>query len=116
MEDNSHAGQGPVMLDIGGDIGALVLAMPAELVGQEVEARPVDGAALASHLAHQHADHHHLTHVGVVARPTPEGTSYTAVFGELLDGTYEFYLRPQGPVRVTATVRGGEVTSTDWPL
>ena len=38
---NLHAGLGPVLLDIGDDIGAVVLSMPAELVGHEVEARPV---------------------------------------------------------------------------
>ena len=47
-EDNSHAGQGPVMLDIGGDIGAVILTMPAALKGQEIEARPIAGPALAT--------------------------------------------------------------------
>ena len=46
VEDNSHAGQGPVVLDIGGDVGALVVAMPAGLTGSEIEARPVAGPAL----------------------------------------------------------------------
>ena len=49
MEDNSHAGQGPVVLDIGGDIGALIVTMPAALAGAEVEARPVAGAAFESY-------------------------------------------------------------------
>ena len=33
-------GQGSVLLDIGGDVGALVVAMPASMVGVEVEIRP----------------------------------------------------------------------------
>lgn len=41
MEDNSHAGQGAVVLDIGGDVGALVIVAPAELEGVEIEARPL---------------------------------------------------------------------------
>jgi hypothetical protein len=119
IEDNSHAGQGPVLLDIGGDIGAIILAMPARLNGQEVEARPIAGPALASARPHTHdghEHHHQLTHVGVVTRPTPDGPSATAVFGELVEGTYELYLRPAGPVALTVTVTGGEVSSTDWPL
>ena len=35
--ENSHAGQGSVVLDIGGDVGALVVTMPAELEGVEVD-------------------------------------------------------------------------------
>lgn len=105
MEDNSHAGQGAVLLDIGGDVGALVLAMPAALAGAEVEARPVDRPAP-----------HHLPHVGVVARPLPAGgTRPSAVFPELPAGTYELYQRPAGPVRLTVAVAGGSVTEADWP-
>ncbi|MDQ2836639.1 MAG: hypothetical protein M3Y42_03245 [Actinomycetota bacterium] len=149
MEDNSHAGQGPVVLDIGGDIGALILAVPAALVGVEIEARPVAGAAKATfdaaaaapadfvrfagaedaHAAsdHSHADHHHhspthshshgpaLVHVAVLGRPTDGGMAYSAVFGELQDGDYELYVRPDGPVRLRCTVRGGEVTTQTWP-
>ena len=39
-EDNAHAGRGAsVLLDIGGDVGAAVVAVPAALLGAEVEAR-----------------------------------------------------------------------------
>ena len=43
-EDNSHAGQGAVLLNIGGDVGALVVTMPAPMEGIEVEIRPVGAA------------------------------------------------------------------------
>jgi hypothetical protein len=127
VDDNSHAGQGPVMLDIGGDIGAIVIAASAALAGQEIEARPISGAAKetfdrADNEFHDHGDghgehSHHpaLVHVGVVGRPANGELHYSAVFGELQDGVYEFYLRPDGPVRLTATVRGGEVSSEAWP-
>jgi hypothetical protein len=128
VEDNSHAGQGPVVLDIGGDIGALIIAMPASLAGCEIEARPVSGAAKATYDAagsthtHFHSGHHHhhshgapLVHVGVVERPGDGAVRHSAVFGELQDGSYELYVRPDGPVQLTATVRGGEVTSESWP-
>jgi hypothetical protein len=103
---NAHAGQGPVLLDIGGDIGALVLRMPAELAGSEVEARPAEHAE----------DWSHLPHVGVLARASGGRLSHSAVFGELPDGRYELYLRPAGAVALTVRVRGGEVTEADWPL
>ena len=125
MEDNSHAGQGPVVLDIGGDIGALILNASAALDGAEIEARPVSGAAKAtfdasSHVHHAHGGHAHshdgaLVHVAVVGRPVGGKIVHSAVFSELQDGVYELYVRPDGPVRLTATVRGAEVTMHDWP-
>ena len=60
-ESNAHAGRGAsVLLDIGGEVGAAVVAVPAALLGAEVEARPV-GAG------------HPPVHAGVVARPLPGG-------------------------------------------
>jgi hypothetical protein len=109
-EDHSHAGQGPVLLDIGGDIGALILTMPAALMGAEVEARPIAGAALDSYTVGSH-----LPHVAVLARPGSP-VRHSAVFAELQDGEYEFYLRPAEPPRLTAVVRGGEVSNAAWPL
>lgn len=94
------------MLDIGGDVGALVLRMPSTLAGHEVEIRPVNGS--------QGASAAHLRHVAVLARPVASGVVHSAVFGQLPQGSYELYLRPSGPVRVTAAVRGGEVTFADW--
>ena len=34
----------------------------------------------------------------------------TAVFAEVEHGDYELYVRPSGPVRLTVTVRGAEVS------
>ena len=53
--ENPDAGQGPVLLDIGGDVGALIVTMPAETEGLEVEIRP-EGAT-AARLAGGPADH-----------------------------------------------------------
>ena len=39
--ENPFAGQGAVLLDIGGDVGALVVTTPAEMVGVEVESLSV---------------------------------------------------------------------------
>jgi hypothetical protein len=38
--ENPHAGLGAVVLDIGGDVGALLLSAPAELAGAEIEICP----------------------------------------------------------------------------
>lgn len=107
--ENPHAGQGSaVPVDIGGDIGALVIDMPADLEGVEVEIRPSDPA--------RHPPDHHLPHVAVVARPIPQGsTMHSAVFFAVLEGSYELYQRPDGPVRIRVDVAGGEVTHATWP-
>ena len=62
--ENPHAGQGSVVLDIGGDVGALVVTMPRELDGVEVEINRIDlatGIAASHNHDHLHShDHHHL--------------------------------------------------------
>jgi hypothetical protein len=101
-EDNAHAGQGAVVLDIGGDVGALVVRMPPSLAGAEIEARPVGSG--------------HVEHVAVLARPLPAGGEvHCAVFAALPAGTYELYVRPAGPVRLSVQVTGGAVADAIWP-
>ena len=155
-QENPHAGKGAVVLDIGGDIGALIVEMPPHMVDLEVEiiptgtdARPQvavsasgsqEPAAAGSHEhdhPHVHDDHPHdygpdhthghgagemhthdaaaPPHVAVVARPTPEGSVIYSLVYELAEGTYDLYVRPYGPVRLTATVVGGEITQSRWP-
>jgi hypothetical protein len=65
-----------VLLDVGGDVGALLVWMPASLEGIEIEIRP-DQAAMPSH-SHDHGDLPHLTDVGVLPRPTHSGVGCTA--------------------------------------
>lgn len=43
VESPPFAGQGPVLLDVGGEIGALLVRMPASLERIEVEIRPTPG-------------------------------------------------------------------------
>lgn len=113
--ENPFAGQGAVMLDIGGDVGALVVEMPPDLVGIEVEIRPV---RLAPSHGHDHDDEHarHHPHVAVVARPAGDRVMPSLVFPELTEDEYELYVKPDGEVRLTTRVRGGEVVHTTWPL
>ena len=74
-----------VVLDIGGDIGALVVTTPASLAGVEIEICPAgartqpadDGADWWSgdwHAhGHSHAHGRAWPHVAVMSRPTSEG-------------------------------------------
>jgi len=101
---NRHAGQGAVLLDIGGDIGALIVTAPPSLAGEEIEIRPVGRPAPA-----------HLPHVAIVGRPIGDSIRHSAVFGELTEGTYELYRRPDGPVVLRVTIIGGQVCQTEWP-
>lgn len=122
--ENPFAGLGAaVLLDIGGDIGALVVEMPSSMIDEEIEVRPVGGADHEHHESgvphdHEHDQHHghgHHPHVAVVARTAGGRTVPSLVFGELREGTYELYAKGGGPVRLTAAVRGGEVTELAWP-
>lgn len=119
-EENPFAGQGAVLLDIGGDIGAIVVEMPAQMVGVEIEVRPVSSERhLAGHLAGQHRSHHgehtHHPHVAVVDRQAPDGTVPSLVFPELREGTYELAPKGGGPANARAVVRGNQVTQLTWP-
>ncbi len=116
--ENAWAGQGAVLLDIGGDVGALVVAMPESTLGLEVEIRPLDGQPVHPH-AHHHGDghtHEHLAHVAVVARPVAEGRLPSLVFPALESGRYELFEkgRPEA-VALWVEVTGGVVTTADWP-
>jgi hypothetical protein len=132
--ENPHAGQGPVPLDIGGDVGALVVTVPAHLADLEVEIRPAGATADRLGAGGQHAHHHHdhdhphphgghphvhgsspFPHVGVVGRPTPGGTVHSLVYPAVTAGDYELCPMPGDDVVLTATVVGGAVTELDWP-
>ena len=106
-EDNSCPGQGPVLLDIGGDIGALVAVLPDGLVGAEIEARPVG----FDPDRHGHAHH---PHAGVVPRPTADGRVLPSLVLELPAGSYQLHRLPDGPPGPIAAVVGGRVTEVTW--
>ena len=113
--ENPDAGQGSVLLDIGGDVGALVVTMPAGMEGVEVEVRPFGAPDLPHHgNGHGHG-HVHYPHVEVVLRPTADGAVPSLVFPELVEGRYELYLKETHDVELVADVTGGEVTTIAWP-
>jgi hypothetical protein len=103
-EDNSHAGQGAVLLDIGGDVGALVVTMPDHMLGEEVEV--VTG---------NDPPGHHRPHVAVVPRPLAGRRVPSLVFPGLVQGSYALVPKGTDDVHLRVAVRGGEVTTAAWP-
>lgn len=115
--ENPYAGQGAVLLDIGGDVGALVVWMPADTVGLEVEIRPAHLATQdQGHHPHAHHAHVHHPHVAVVPRPTADGLAPTLVYPFVVEGEYDLFPLPAGPVAMTVRVSGGSVTRATWPV
>ena len=104
---NRYAGQGAVLLDIGGDVGALVVTMPAEVVGTEVEIRPAGDPGPTGH---------HHPHVAVVLRPTDAGPVPTLVYPAVVAGDYVLVVIGDESARRDVTVEGGAVTEIRWPL
>ena len=103
--ENPYAGQGCVLLDIGDDVGAVVVAMPASMEGEEVEIRPDP----------EPAGHVHHPHVAVVNRPVEGGRLPSLVFPEVREGTYGLYEKHGSVRRLIVTVAGGQVTGAEWP-
>lgn len=104
-EENPYAGQGSVLLDIGGDVGALVVVAPDSMLGHEVEIAPAGEAF----------DRVHRPHVAVVRRPVADGEIASLVFPDLTSGRYALAPKGTTDVRLEVEVRGGEVTAAEWP-
>jgi hypothetical protein len=104
-EDLSYAGQGAVLVDIGDEVGALVVHMPAAMAGEEIEICPAAADRTAEH----------RPHVAVLPRPVGNGVAYSAVFPALTAGHYHLYRKPDGPVRLTASVTCAHVSDVCWP-
>ncbi len=90
----------PVVLDIGGDQGALIVYADVELIDTPIEVSPTgaDGEKF-----HQH----------ILERPIPSGTNYAAVFDKITEGSYTLWLHSQSRARDCKIV-GGTVTEVDW--
>ncbi len=96
------SGPGTVVLDLGADVGALILYTPAELDDREIEISRDDEPAARR------------THSQVRARHLPGSTRYAAVYPGLAAGRYTIWAGPEeraGAVEIT----GGEVTTWSWP-
>ena len=96
------SGPGSVVLDLGNDVGALVLETPAALLGREIEISPV-GAVMAAR----------RTHSLVRERRTTTGTSYAAAYPGLAAGRYVVWRHTDTPAG-EVTIDGGRVTRFRW--
>ncbi len=86
---------GSVVLDIGGDTGALILYTPAELLGHEIDVRPCGPGP--------------ATHSAVRERHTGHDRICAAVYPSLDAGTYVI----DGDERPVVVV-GGRITEVRW--
>jgi hypothetical protein len=92
-----------VVLDIGGDVGALVLRTPAELAGREIHARPAGRSGVTDHTVHTEVRERHLA----------GSTVYAAVFPALPAGPWQVLPLEDGAPR-SVNIRGGQVTEASW--
>jgi hypothetical protein len=93
---------GTVVMELGADIGALVLYTPADLDGREIEISQDDQAGAPR------------GHSQVRPRHMPTVTTYAAVYPSLRAGQYTIWRDEQSPA-ATVTIAGGQVTSCRWP-
>lgn len=89
-----------VVLDIGQDIGALIIYADSELRGKEIEVSPQGSAAKR-------------VHVEVLERRVNGRQVFAAVFPKLREGGYDIWLHSPNPSG-SASIFGGEVTTVDW--
>ncbi|MDG4763893.1 phospholipase [Solwaraspora sp. WMMD406] len=109
---------GSVVLDIGGDMGALIIYTGQEFHGREIEISPVPDSYQADSGIGPDAptDAHAVprTHAAVRERQVHDGIFYSAVYTDLRAGRYTVWRSddvPAGQVMVT----GGAVTEFVWP-
>jgi hypothetical protein len=106
MTHGSHASEpvagpsysGTVVLELGPGAGALVLQVPAELDGAEIDITRSDGNEVFR------------THSMVRPRHVPSGTVHAAVYPDLPPGRYVVWMNDGEPGPVV-TIAGGSVAT-----
>ncbi|NGM12133.1 phospholipase [Verrucosispora sioxanthis] len=108
MSGHEHAhnhgpsGTGTVVLDLGGDTGALIIYTGRQLLGREIEVSRAD------------RDGDPRTHSAVRERRVRDGTFHSAVYPDLPAGVYTVWWDAETPVGAV-TVSGGVVTEFALP-
>lgn len=95
-------GSGTVMLNLGGDVGALVIYTGPELHGREIEVSRADDGPVRR------------THAAVRERVVRDGTFHSAVCPDLAAGRYTVWWDEDTPAGVVS-VTGGAVAEFVWP-
>jgi hypothetical protein len=89
-----------VVLDIGQDMGALIIYTDAQLRGREIEVSPRGSAAIR-------------VHVEVLERRINGRPVFAAVFPRLRAGEYDIWANAPNASGMV-TILGGEVATVDW--
>jgi hypothetical protein len=102
MSEQQHGPSrtGSVVLDIGGNIGALIIHTLEDLAGEELDIEGLGDGTVS-------------THSLVRERQLPQGVTYAAVYPGLPAGAY----RVQGVAGRPAEnvqIHGGRITEIDW--
>ncbi|HET9730723.1 MAG TPA: phospholipase [Acidimicrobiia bacterium] len=92
--------EGTVVLDIGGDVGALVVHMPSSLLGHEIELV-------------RSGDEVPFVHTAVRERHLPGATTAAAVFVNVPAGDFAV-VGVHGRASFPVTIVGGRVTEATW--
>jgi hypothetical protein len=90
----------PVVLEIGGELGALVVYTDAALLHEEIEISPAGADFRRSHKE-------------VLERIVGGRSAHAAVFDRLEGGRYTLWHRDEARAREVAVV-GGEIAELDW--
>ncbi len=90
----------PVVLEIGGDLGALIVYADGNLLDTPIEISP-------------EGQDHKRAHQHVLERPLADRTVYAAVFDRISEGTYTLWMHDQARA-VGVKIAGGNVTELDW--
>jgi hypothetical protein len=91
---------GSVVLDIGGNIGALIIHTLEDLAGQELDIEGLGDGTVS-------------THSLVRERQLPQGATYAAVYPGLPAGAYLVQGAPGRPAE-KIQIHGGRITEIDW--
>ncbi len=95
------SGPGSVVLDIGGDVGALIIITPARMAGEEIHVSP-------------RQDPQGRTHALVRERRAGQASCHAAVYPALRAGDYTIW-RDTGNPAGTVRIDGGAATRYRWP-
>lgn len=88
------------ILDIGGDVGALILYTDASYAEREIEVSP-------------EGDDEHRTHTAIHERRGGSGAVHAGIYPELRAGRYRIWADRPGLTDLV-TIVGGEVAEVDW--